>query len=103
MPMHGLHENICLSSKGRRAMRAFLQSYEMHDPKDLHQALLLISQGMQPFAGGTDLMVLFEAGRLPRTSYVNLWNLKDLKGIQIHEDKVTIGALTTYSEIREND
>ena len=29
----------------------------------------------RPFAGGTDLMVLLEAGKLAETKYVSLWGL----------------------------
>ena len=37
----------------------------------------------QPFAGGTDLMVLLEAGKLPHKNYLNIWNLSELRGIEI--------------------
>jgi len=53
----------------------------------------------QPFAGGTDLMVLFEAGKLQHKKYLNLWHLTELRGIDVSPEFVTIGALTTYSEI----
>lgn len=56
----------------------------------------------KPFAGGTDLMVLLEAGMLPHKNYLNIWNLKELRGISISNDEVIIGALTTYSEIQAN-
>ncbi len=35
----------------------------------------------RPFAGGTDLMVLFDAGTLPEGHYVGLWKLTELRGI----------------------
>ena len=31
------------------------------------------------FAGGTDLMVLLEAGKLAHRRYVNIWNLAELR------------------------
>jgi len=56
----------------------------------------------QPFAGGTDLMVLFEAGKLQHTKFLNLWHLRQLRGIEVGAEVVTIGALTTYTEILRN-
>jgi len=56
----------------------------------------------QPFAGGTDLMVLFESGKLPHKNYLNIWNLSELRGIEISAEHVTLGALTTYTEVQAN-
>jgi CO/xanthine dehydrogenase FAD-binding subunit len=56
-----------------------------------------------PFAGGTDLMVLLEAGKLPHKDYLNIWNLDELRGLEVKSDNITIGALTTYSEVQSND
>lgn len=56
----------------------------------------------KPFAGGTDLMVLLEAGKLPHKNYVNIWNLKELRGIDVSAEHVTLGALTTYTEVQSD-
>ena len=53
----------------------------------------------QPFAGGTDLMVLFEAGKLPPGKFLSLWGLQELRGIDVTAGSVTLGALTTYSDV----
>jgi CO/xanthine dehydrogenase FAD-binding subunit len=53
----------------------------------------------RPFAGGTDLMVLFEAGKLEHRNYLNLWHLNELRGIVETPEFIRIGALTTYSKI----
>jgi CO/xanthine dehydrogenase FAD-binding subunit len=47
-------------------------------------------------------MVLFEAGRLAHKRYVNIWNLPELRGIDVTEDYVTLGALTTYTEVQRS-
>ena len=52
-----------------------------------------------PFAGGTDLMVLMEAGKLPKRRFLSLWNVDELRGVQVTEDEVTVGALATYSDL----
>jgi CO/xanthine dehydrogenase FAD-binding subunit len=55
----------------------------------------------RPFAGGTDLMVLLEAGKLPHKKYLNIWNLPELRGIEVTASQVTLGALTTYTEVQQ--
>jgi CO/xanthine dehydrogenase FAD-binding subunit len=57
----------------------------------------------KPFAGGTDLMVLLEAGKLPRKKFLNIQNLAELRGIETSADHVTLGALTTYTEVRRHE
>jgi CO/xanthine dehydrogenase FAD-binding subunit len=56
----------------------------------------------RPFAGGTDLMVLLESGKLIHTNYLNIWNLAELRGIKATADYLTLGALTTYTEVQSN-
>ena len=81
----------------------------MRVPKNLHEALLLLNHPLDhsgeewtPFAGGTDLMVSLDAGLVPKKSYVSLWGIPELRGIQIEVEHMILGALTTYSEIRSN-
>ena len=87
-------------------MRAYVPSYQLTTPASLDDALALIGgePGLwQPFAGGTDLMVLLESGKLPHRNYVNIWPLPELRGIEITNDHVTLGALTTYTDVQAND
>ncbi len=86
-------------------MRAYLPQYEMKSPRDLADALSLLSREpgvWRPFAGGTDLMVLFEAGLLAHKKFVSIWNLSELKGIEVTKEHVTLGALTTYTEVQRS-
>jgi CO/xanthine dehydrogenase FAD-binding subunit len=74
-------------------------------PAGLAEALsvLAIEPGVcKPFAGGTDLMVLLEAGKLTHKNYLNIWNLAELRGIKVSEEHVTLGALTTYTEVQSD-
>jgi CO/xanthine dehydrogenase FAD-binding subunit len=87
-------------------MRAYVPSYRLISPATLSEALDVLTQdngAWQPFAGGTDLMVLLEAGKLPHKNYVNIWNLAELRGIEVTESQVTLGALTTYTEVQEHE
>jgi CO/xanthine dehydrogenase FAD-binding subunit len=86
-------------------MRAYVPSYRLISPANLGEALdVLASESgkWKPFAGGTDLMVLLEAGKLSHKNYVNIWNLKELRGIEVSNGHVTLGALTTYTEVQDH-
>jgi CO/xanthine dehydrogenase FAD-binding subunit len=86
-------------------MRAYVPAYQLISPASLDEALATLARDhatWKPFAGGTDLMVLLEAGKLAHQNYVNIWNLKELRGIEVTAGEVTLGALTTYSEIQEH-
>lgn len=86
-------------------MRAYLPSYQLVTPTNLPDALELLAREpgvYKPFAGGTDLMVLLEAGKLTHKNYINIWNLKELRGIEATDSHVTLGALTTYTEIQSH-
>ncbi len=85
-------------------MRANVPSYELMSPANLQQALELLGNEAgvwRPFAGGTDLMVLLEAGKLPHKNYLNIWQLDELRGIEITDEHITLGALTTYTEVQQ--
>ncbi|HBB86388.1 MAG TPA: carbon monoxide dehydrogenase [Blastocatellia bacterium] len=85
-------------------MRAYIPSYQLITPPSLGEALdvLTAEPGIwRPFAGGTDLMVLLEAGKLPHKNYLNIWNIKELRGIEVTASHVALGALTTYTEVQQ--
>src|SRR5256886_6677063 len=87
-------------------MRAYVPAYELETPAGLDQAVDLLARApgsWKPFAGGTDLMVLLEAGKLPHRNYLNIWNLKELRGIEVSEANVSMGALTTYTDVQANE
>jgi CO/xanthine dehydrogenase FAD-binding subunit len=87
-------------------LRAYLPDYEMRVPESLDQALALLERepgAWRPFAGGTDLMVLFEAGRLVHKRFFSIWHLRELRGIEVTEDSVRLGALTTYTDVQESE
>jgi CO/xanthine dehydrogenase FAD-binding subunit len=87
-------------------MRSNVPAYELETPRSLDEALDHLTRdagAWKPFAGGTDLMVLLEAGKLPHKKFLNVWNLPELRGIAVTASHVTLGALTTYSELRRNE
>jgi CO/xanthine dehydrogenase FAD-binding subunit len=87
-------------------MRAYLPDYELRTPAGLADALNLLASEpgtWRPFAGGTDLMVLFEAGKLAHKRFINVWNLPELRGVEVTAEDVTLGALTTYTEVQAHE
>lgn len=83
-------------------MRSYLPAFDLTAPSLLKDVLALLSTSggrVRPFAGGTDLMVLLEAGKLAEGPYVGLWNLAELRGIEDRGDAIAIGAMTTYTDI----
>ena len=87
-------------------MRAYVPAYEIQAPPDLSAALDRMSSEpntWKPFAGGTDLMVLLEAGKLPHTKYLSIWHLPELRGNPGHSRAYHLGAAATYTQIRRHD
>ncbi len=86
-------------------MRSYLPAYELAAPRDLADVLDRIAREpgvWRLFAGGTDLMVLLEAGKLAHKNFLSIWNMPELRGIEIAPEHETIGALTTYTDVRRN-
>ncbi len=84
-------------------MRAYVPEYDLVAPTNLRDALALIGDQRRPIAGGTDLMVLFEGGKLPYRRLVSLHGITELCGITADPSYVTIGALATYTEIQQHE
>lgn len=81
-------------------MRSSVPDYELVAARDMQHALSLLASGeWKPFAGGTDLMVLLEAGKLEHRRWVSILHLPELKGITETPQHITLGALTTYSDV----
>ncbi len=86
-------------------MRSSVSAYELRAPENLQTALATLGSepgAWKPLAGGTDLMVLFEAGKLPHKKFISIWRLPELKGIEVTSECVTLGALATYTEIQKH-
>jgi CO/xanthine dehydrogenase FAD-binding subunit len=86
-------------------MRSYVPAYDLRVPATLQQALELLADDpgrWKPFAGGTDLMVVFEAGRLEHTQYISLGHLADLRFISDSANSVAIGAMSTFTDVRRS-
>jgi CO/xanthine dehydrogenase FAD-binding subunit len=87
-------------------MKSYVPDYDLVAPESLDEVLRLIAREpgvWRPIAGGTDLMVLFEAGKLPYRKLLSLARIGQLRGFTASDSHVTLGGLTTYSEIQRNE
>jgi CO/xanthine dehydrogenase FAD-binding subunit len=87
-------------------MRAHPAEYKLVAPSNLPAVLALLAQepgAWLPIAGGTDVMVQYSAGSLRARKLVSLWNLPELRQIEILHDEIQIGAASTYSDLQEQE
>ena len=80
--------------------------YQLVAPATLQAALSLLAEdpgGWLPIAGGTDVMVQYAAGKLPARRLVSIWNLPELRRIEVSTDEIRIGAGCTYTDVREHE
>ena len=86
-------------------MRAHPAEYELVAPGSLAGVLSLLAQtpgAWLPIAGGTDVMVQYSAGTLRARRLVSIWNLPELRRIEVLADEIQIGAGCTYTDLREH-
>src|SRR5580693_580453 len=87
-------------------MRSNPSDYEMVAPGKLHTIVSLLAKepGLWlPIAGGTDVMVQYAAGKLPARKLVSIWNLDELRRIEVTESEIRIGAGCTYTDLRRHE
>jgi putative cofactor-binding repeat protein len=87
-------------------MRADPSDYRLVSPGNLQAVLSLMAREPSqwlPIAGGTDLMVLYSAGKLPDRNLIDIWNIPELRQIEIFPDAIRIGAASTYTALRRHE
>jgi CO/xanthine dehydrogenase FAD-binding subunit len=84
-------------------MRSDPTQFALTAPATLTEALTLLREGTHtPIAGGTELMVALNTGRLQQKSLISIQHLPELRFIRIEEDAIHIGAATTFTDIRNH-
>lgn len=87
-------------------MRAFLPDYYLEKAKSLDDVLSRMSAKesgeITIIAGGTDLMVRFADGTLSQRRFLSIEGIKELRNIMEGKDRIEIGTLVTFSEIRDD-
>lgn len=87
-------------------MRSDPSNYEMLAPGNLRAIVSLLASepgAWLPIAGGTDVMVQYAAGKLPARKLLSIWNLPELRRIEITDDEIRIGTGCTYTDLRRHE
>lgn len=86
-----------------------MQKLSYLKPQTLKEALGYLKEygeKVKPYAGGTDLMVQLREGssRLKDVEYLmDVQALPELRGIEVREDSIRIGAMTSHTEVNESE
>ena len=71
-------------------------------PKTLADAREALVRGATKVAGATDLLVLDHASGREHESVLNVLGIAELQGIRVDKDQLSIGAASTFTQIRHS-
>ena len=83
----------------------YLPEVEFHESSSLEEASALLNKfgaDARLLAGGTELLVDLKSGRRFAKHLISLQSVATLRGIQFHPKGLSIGALTTLSELNRH-
>jgi CO/xanthine dehydrogenase FAD-binding subunit len=87
-------------------MKSDPADYELVVPGSLHAAVSMMAEKPREWmliSGGTDVMVQYAAGALKSRKLLSIWNLAELRRIEVLPKEIQIGAASTYTDIRRNE
>jgi CO/xanthine dehydrogenase FAD-binding subunit len=87
-------------------MRSNVAAYELTAPPSLQAVLkrLAAEPGRHTLlAGGTELMVALNTGRLGSHALISIQHLRELRFIRVEADAIHIGTGATFTDIRRNE
>jgi CO/xanthine dehydrogenase FAD-binding subunit len=78
-----------------------LRPFDYYRPKDLAEAQTLLIQepSAAVLAGGTDVVVNLRRGSIKPPMVVDIKGLEGLRGIGWQDDRLSLGALTTFNDL----
>ena len=82
-------------------MPARVDDLTLERPRSLTAALKMLAAdpALMPIAGCTDVYVSMQFGTMRHRRFIDIWPLRELRGIRLVGGWLRIGALTTYSEL----
>jgi CO/xanthine dehydrogenase FAD-binding subunit len=86
-------------------MRGNAEAHQLVAPGSLGAVLRLMGSepgAWTPIAGGTELMVAHAAGRLTSPRLISLWGLSELRFVRAAGEQLSIGAGTTFTDLRRS-
>ncbi|SOD02172.1 CO or xanthine dehydrogenase, FAD-binding subunit [bacterium JGI 053] len=85
-------------------MKTAVTPLALLEPRTLADALAMLrDEGpLLPLAGCTDVYVTLNFGTQPATRFLNLWGVRELRGIEAMDGGLRIGALATHTELQRS-
>lgn len=80
-----------------------LPSFEYERPADLATAFEAVGAGATPYCGGTELLAAMGMGLLQPDRLVSLRVVPELRGVEVADGRIAIGATTTHREVGGDD
>ena len=73
-----------------------------YSPKSLAEARDALASGATKVGGATDLLVIDHATGREHASVLNVLAIRELQGIRVEADQISIGAACTFTQIRQS-
>ena len=84
-------------------LRTAISDLDTRSAVSVTEALTILREEKRtPIAGATDVYVALNFGTLVPRQFLDIWALDELRTIFIHEDKLVIGALTSYTALMQS-
>lgn len=82
-----------------------MREFDYAAPHDVEEAIRLLAEteGAMALAGGTDIVVLLQHGKIVPSLVVDLKHLPGLQGIEEKADGVEVGALVSMTELSSSE
>jgi len=75
-------------------------------PQKIEEALEILfryGKEIEVIAGGTDLLIQYYDRLYEINGWLDLKNIKELKGIKIHQNQMEIGAMVTHTQLEKSE
>jgi CO/xanthine dehydrogenase FAD-binding subunit len=81
-------------------VRIGLTELNLRSASTLDDALTILrDEPRRPVAGATDVYVALNFATTADRRFLDIWSLKELRGISVKDDSLVVGALTTYTDL----
>lgn len=89
-----------MEERGSAGVRTAISELDLRTATSVKEALTILrDEKRTPIAGATDVYVALNFGTFTPKQFLDIWALDELRTISIHEDKLVIGALTSYTSL----
>ena len=84
-------------------MRIAVSGLDTRTASSVNEALTILREERRtPIAGATDVYVALNFGTLVPRQFLDIWALDELRTIFVHQDKLVIGALASYTTLMQS-